>query len=178
MKQLRIPISAHISLATEEDVPALIRIINRAYRGEASQQGWTTEAHLIGGEVRIDETGLKHTLTQPGSVILLYKENDELLGSLNLQANGDSMYLGLFNVEPNNQGKGIGKQLLSYAEEFARQNGYATMEMKVISVRTELIDWYKRHGYQDAGIRIPFEEDGVSGNHLQPLEFMVLKKQL
>lgn len=176
MKQLIIPNSTYISLATEADIPALIQIINRAYRGEASQQGWTTEAHLIGGEVRIDEAGLKNTLSQPGSVILLYKENGKLMGSLNLQANKDAMYLGLFNVEPAFQGKGIGKQLLGFAEAFAQANGFKKIEMKVISVRAELIQWYQRYGYQDSGIRITFEEDGFSGNHLQPLEFMVLEK--
>jgi hypothetical protein len=34
-------------------------------------------------------------------------------------------------------------------------------------VRTELIDWYKRHGYADTGERKPFAEDEVSGKHLQ-----------
>jgi hypothetical protein len=48
--------------------------------------------------------------------------------------------------------------------------------MTVISVRTELIDWYKRHGYVDTGVRLPFAEDGVSGKHLQPMEFMELAR--
>jgi hypothetical protein len=48
--------------------------------------------------------------------------------------------------------------------------------MQVISVREELIHWYVRHGYQDTGERKPFFEDGLTGKHLQPLEFMVLEK--
>jgi hypothetical protein len=51
--------------------------------------------------------------------------------------------------------------------------------MTVISLREELIDWYKRHGYKDTGAREPFP---VSDIHIsiveQPLEFMVLEKKI
>jgi len=50
--------------------------------------------------------------------------------------------------------------------------------MTVITVRTELVSWYQRHGYADTGERKPFLEDGLTGKHLQPLEFMVLEKPL
>ena len=50
--------------------------------------------------------------------------------------------------------------------------------MTVISVRTELINWYKRHGYADTGNKKTFKEDGLSGKHLQPLEFIVLEKDI
>lgn len=49
--------------------------------------------------------------------------------------------------------------------------------MLVIAVRTELINWYIRHGYRDTGERKPFVEDNVTGKHLQPLEFMTLESQ-
>jgi hypothetical protein len=48
--------------------------------------------------------------------------------------------------------------------------------MSVISVRTELINWYQRHGYSDTGERKFFEEDSLTGKHLQPLQFMILEK--
>ena len=50
--------------------------------------------------------------------------------------------------------------------------------MTVISVRKELIDWYKRNGYQETGQIIDFNEDGVTGKHLQKLKFLVLEKRL
>jgi hypothetical protein len=33
--------------------------------------------------------------------------------------------------------------------------------MTVISMRTELIDWYKRHGYIDTGDREPFPVNDI-----------------
>ncbi|HNU89510.1 MAG TPA: GNAT family N-acetyltransferase, partial [Ferruginibacter sp.] len=73
---------------------------------------------------------------------------------------------------------GIGKQLLKASEEHASQLQCSSIYMRVVSVRTELIDWYKRHGYVDTGQRDPFEDDGSSGRHLQKLEFMIMEKQL
>ena len=90
----------------------------------------------------------------------------------------NAIYLGLFSVSPLVQNKGIGKQILVAAEEYAKQLQCSSINMTVISARTELIDWYKRNGYIDTGIRKPFLEDGIAGKHLQPLEFMVLEKQM
>jgi hypothetical protein len=50
--------------------------------------------------------------------------------------------------------------------------------MYVISVREELINWYKRYGYRETGERVPFQEDGLTGRHLRPLEFLILEKSL
>ena len=41
----------HISIALPADVTAITVLLNSAYRGEGSKQGWTTEAHLIAGAV-------------------------------------------------------------------------------------------------------------------------------
>ena len=84
----------------------------------------------------------------------------------------------MFSVSPQLQGGGIGKQLLQAAEEFALDVNFTAIYMSVISVRTELINWYKRHGYVETGERKPFVEDGLTGKHLQPLEFMTLEKTL
>jgi ribosomal protein S18 acetylase RimI-like enzyme len=82
----------------------------------------------------------------------------------------------MLSVSPKLQGGGIGKQLLKAAEETALQFNCRAVYMTVISVRSELIDWYKRRGYRDTGERKPFIEDSLTGKHLQPLEFMVMEK--
>ena len=45
----------NISFAIEEDRGAIKDLLNTAYRGEASKQGWTTEAELIAGDTRTDD---------------------------------------------------------------------------------------------------------------------------
>jgi ribosomal protein S18 acetylase RimI-like enzyme len=166
-----------ICIATEDDIPAITRLLNSAYRGEVSRQGWTTEAHLIAGDVRTDDDNLKEVIRKPGSVILKYtNDKNQLIGCVNLQKHNDRLYLGMFSVSPQEQGSGIGKKILLAAEQHALNEGVKSIYMLVISARHELIDWYLRHGYKDTGERKPFIEDGLTGKHLLPLEFMVLEK--
>lgn len=168
-----------IAIATTADVANITALLNSAYRGESSKQGWTTEAQLIAGEVRTDENNLQEVMQQPNSVIVKFtNEQQEITGCVNLQQHYKRMYLGMFSVAPKSQGFGIGKQLLKAAEEYAQQLQCTSIYMTVISAREELINWYQRYGYQDTGERKPFAEDGLTGKHLQTLEFMVLEKQL
>jgi len=167
----------NISIAAPEDIPVLVALLNKAYRGEDSRQGWTTEAHLIAGEVRTDEHSVKEVIGKEGSVMLKYNNDEkQVIGCVNLQQHENKIYLGMFAVSPQLQGGGVGKKLLHAADEYAKYNNCKAVYMTVISARTELIDWYKRHGYTDTGERKAFEEDGLTGKHLQKLEFSVLEK--
>ena len=166
-----------VTIATSADAPAITSLLNGAYRGESSKQGWTTESHLIAGNVRTNEGTVHYVITQPESSMLKYSnKQQQIVGCVNLQQHGNKIYLGMLSVVPHLQGAGIGKHLLKAAEEYAQQVNCTAVYMTVISVRTELINWYQRHGYKDTGERKPFAEDGVSGKHLQQLEFIVLEK--
>jgi ribosomal protein S18 acetylase RimI-like enzyme len=169
----------HIAIATMDDIPAITLLLNHAYRGETSKQGWTTEAHLIAGDTRTDEANIKKVMEQAGSVFLKYtNEQQQIIGCVNLQQHQNKLYLGMFSVAPKLQGGGIGKQLLQAAEEHAQHLHCIAIYLSVISVRTELIQWYQRHGYYDTGERKFFNEDDLTGKHLQPLEFMTMEKVL
>jgi ribosomal protein S18 acetylase RimI-like enzyme len=173
------PITQSISRATADDIPSILALLNKCFRGEASQQGWTSEAHLIAGPDRTDEPTLQQVYHKPGSVFFKYlDENGSMIGCVNLQQEGTDMYLGMLGVDPQLQGGGIGKKLMQVAEEHSRQQGAQRIHMTVISVRDELVDWYKRQGYEDRGLRKEFNEDGKSGKHLQKMEFVVLEKTL
>jgi ribosomal protein S18 acetylase RimI-like enzyme len=169
----------HITIAGSAAIAAIKDLLNNAYRGDSSKQGWTTEADLIAGNTRTDESTVQQVMEQDGSVFLIYTGDEQkITGCVNLQQHGDKIYLGMFSVSPQLQGGGIGKQLLKAAEEYAQHVQCVAIYMTVISVRTELINWYKRHGYTDTGERKPFIEDGLNGKHLQALEFMVLEKSI
>ena len=167
-----------IRIATKQELDEIMQLVNSAYRGESSRSGWTTEADLIAGNVRIDKPSLLEVFETSGSVILLYQQDQQIIGCVNLQQKTDHLYLGMFSVSPSHQNTGIGKKLLKAADEYALQMGLATIHMSVIAFRDELISWYKRNGYVDTGERIPFKEDGMSGKHLRELEFMVLEKKI
>ncbi len=167
-----------ITLATATDIAVLAQLVNSGYRGEGSKKGWTTEADLLGG-VRVTEASLLNDIAEPGLNIYLYRNTDGVLeGCVLLQKKENKLYVGMLTVSPGLQNKGIGKILLRYAEEVAKQKNCLVLTMTVITLRTELIAWYKRNGYLQTGELIPFN---IPGNEVlieEPLFFMVLEKEI
>ena len=166
-----------IVVATVGDIADLDVLVNSAYRGESSKKGWTTEADLLGG-LRTNPDALLALMKDPQAEILKYVEDDQLLGCVYLKKKHNHLYLGMLTVSPVLQGKGIGKQLLAAAEEAAIRKQCDAITMTVIYSRTELIDWYKRHGYVDTGRTEPFPTDPEFGDPKQPLYFIVLEKPI
>jgi len=165
-----------ISKASLEDVPALNKLVNSAYRGEEAKKGWTTEADLLEG-TRIDEAALRDLIQHPDTTVLKYEDEGLLLGCVELRKEKNKLYLGMLSVNPVTQGQGIGKKLLQSSEAHARQLNCSAIKMNVIDGRQELIDWYIRHGYQLTGERKPFlvpdERWGIPKKHI---EFVLLEK--
>lgn len=167
-----------ITKATLQDIPALNILINSAYRGETSKKGWTTEANLLEGK-RTNEEELTETILNPKNTILKYTENDKIIGSVLLVEKEHQLYLGMLTVSPELQNSGIGKKLLAEAENHAKALGLSSIIMTVISVREELIAWYKRHGYVDTGEKEAFPESEIHVTISDtPLEFIYLEKRI
>ncbi|MEP6844524.1 MAG: GNAT family N-acetyltransferase [Panacibacter sp.] len=168
-----------ISKATIKDIPALVRLVNSAYRGEASKKGWTTEANSLQGEFRTDEAMLLEQFNNKDTTLLKFTGDDgNIDGCVCLQKHDGRIYLGMLSVDPNTQARGIGKTLLLASEEFANEKQCSAIYMTVISLRHELIEWYKRHGYLATGETKPFPTDERFGIPTQHLEFIVLEKQM
>src|SRR5688572_30837100 len=103
-----------ILAANFQDIPKLVTLINSAYRGEYSKNGWTTEADLIRGDLRIDEPGVEELMQANEARFLKYlNDRGEMEGCVYIQKRKESMYLGLLTVSPTQQAKGIGKQLMN-----------------------------------------------------------------
>lgn len=168
-----------ISKANPADAVSLTRLINNAYRGETSKQGWTTEADLLEG-IRTAEAAIIDLIENPHSALLKCEAADgSLQGCVYLEIQKEQLYLGMLTVAPQLQNGGIGKQLLQAAEAYAREHHCIAIVMSVISVRYELIQWYERHDYQKTGATKPFPHtDPRFGIPQQPLEFLILEKPL
>ncbi|AYN03316.1 GNAT family N-acetyltransferase [Flavobacterium sp. 140616W15] len=167
-----------ITEATLQDIPALNTLINSAYRGESSKKGWTTEAYLLEGK-RTTEEELTAIFLDPKNTFLKYTENDKIIGSVLLVEKDHQLYVGMLTVSPELQNSGIGKKMLAEAEVHAKTLGLSTLSMTVVSVRSELIAWYNRHGYVDTGEREPFPSSDIHINVSdKPLEFIHLEKKI
>ncbi|MDH2388944.1 GNAT family N-acetyltransferase [Streptomyces sp. HNM0663] len=166
--------------AVEADVPALVPLIESAYRGDASRAGWTTEADLLDGQ-RTDPEGVREVITKAGSRLLAVARDGELIACCQLERRGDAAYFGMFAVRPELQGSGLGRRIIAEAERTVRDEwGVREMHMTVISVREELIAWYERRGYRRTGQLSPFpygdERFGIPQR--SDLAFELLVKEL
>ena len=142
--------------ASEADIPALVALVTSAYRGKASQQGWTTEADLLDGQ-RIDADMLRADLAQPDSMILIAENQLGLIACAHIAVENGAGYFGMFSVSPEAQRGGIGKRVLAEAERIARDTfGCTRMRMTVIDAREELIAYYLRRDYVRTGVKKPF----------------------
>ncbi|WP_413558908.1 GNAT family N-acetyltransferase [Bdellovibrio sp. HCB209] len=167
--------------ADESHVEDLVELVNSAYRGDSSKKGWTTEADLLDGQ-RVDEDGILDNIEREGSVILIAEDDDtgKVLGCVHLEDHKGKCYLGMLTVDPTLQKHGIGKMLIQESEAFAQFWGCTHIYMTVITVRTELIKWYEKHGFKNTGEKKPFpygdERFGIP--KVDNLEFVVLEKKI
>ncbi len=145
-----------ISKAEIHDAERITALVNSAYRGVASKQGWTTEADLLLGR-RTDTEEILRLISADDSMFLLCKADTELVGSVHLQKQADQVFLGMLAVNPLLQGKGLGKQLLLAAEQAAQEAWTVSKAvMSVIACRNELIEFYQRRGYLRTGVSMIF----------------------
>lgn len=168
--------------ATDDDVPAVVGLVQSAYRGDASRAGWTTEADLLDGQ-RADDAMVRALLGAPGSTVLVLDDpaGGALLACCHVQVRPDgSCYVGMLAVRPDAQARGLGRVMLGAAEHRARTAGADRLEMTVIAQRAELIAWYQRLGFADTGERSPFPygDDRFGLPRRPDLEFRHLARSL
>lgn len=170
-----------ISEAQSGDAEAINQLVNSAYRGESSKQGWTTEADFLGGQ-RIDTAGVLEIMKTPNSKLLLAHDSEKnLAGCVHLKKTSDQeAYLGMLTVKPTLQDHGLGQILLKASENWAKKENCESISMTVIAQRPELIQWYERHAYVKTNETSPFPYDNPRfGIPLrQDLYFVVLKKRI
>ena len=104
--------------ATFTDVPALVALVTRCYRGEASRGGWTTEADLLDGS-RIDADAVRAEIERADSRVLVATHADDLLACAHVCRDGDAGYFGMFAVAPEHQRAGLGSKVLAACEQVA-----------------------------------------------------------
>ena len=168
-----------ITIAANEDIAQIEKLVNSAYRGDSSRKGWTTEADLLDG-IRTNKDVLSGMINRGDSIVLKCNNaKNQLVGCVYLQKKEEKLYLGMLTVAPDIQAQGIGKKLLQASEEYAQTQQCTAITITVISLRQELIKWYERRGYKATGERKPFpSNDPRFGLPKQQLEFIVMEKRL
>jgi predicted N-acetyltransferase YhbS len=128
-----------IRLAEASDTDALVRLINAAF---------VVEKVAIEGN-RIDSEKLR-ALFESGKFLLL-EDAAELVGCVYIEIRNRRGYLGLLGVQPDRQKSGLGRRLVEAAEDYLRKANCEAVDLRIVSVRTELPPFYERLGYTPTG---------------------------
>jgi len=127
---------ASIRTATLADESQIVDCINRSYEKYIKRIGKKPAPMLV------DYTG---KILQ-GHVYVAEKDHT-ILGITILVPAVDHLYLGSLSVMPEMQGKGIGKQLIGFAENLSRELGLPEIRLFTNEKMYENISIYRRLGY-------------------------------
>jgi len=152
-----------IRLASIEDQPSIVSLTNQAFAIEPFLDGERTSAPEIQAMFGTGE-------------FLIAIANDVLVASVYTEVRGDRGYFGMLSVRASQQGTGLGRTMIQAAEQHCRTQGCKSMELTVLSLRTELPPLYRKFGYHETG-RKPFHTTRqIEGN--QPCELILMSKPL
>jgi GNAT superfamily N-acetyltransferase len=113
----------------------MISVINAAFAIETFLDG-----------TRIDEERLSKMLAK-GKCLVAEDEGGRIIGVVYVEQNGTRGYFGMLAVKRWLQGTGIGRAMVGAAEDYCRQQGCTAMDINVLSLRRELLPFYRMLGY-------------------------------
>ena len=175
----------YLKQITPADISEVVRLVNSAYRGDSSRQGWTTEAEYLDGQ-RTDEQTLAAELQGENKTVLCVcnKQNSEIIGTVFLEQfqdeKGPNCYLGMLTVKPTLQNSGLGKWMMSEVERHVKAWGIHRITLGVLNPRHELMAWYERRGYIKNGVTedFPYGQDQFGKPKTKGLHFVMFEKTI
>lgn len=132
-----------ICLARSEDEPAVRDYVCNAYAKYLKRMGRTPAPMSAAYD----------TLIADGAVHV-GREGARILGILVCYSTGSALLVENVAVQPGAQGHGLGRMLMAFAEERARQLGLPAVELYTNEAMTENLAFYPRLGYVETGRRL------------------------
>ena len=156
-------LAASIRRAGRTDVPALTRLINRAY---------AVERFFVEGD-RTSEPEVAE-LAAAGKLLVLDDATGGLAAAIHVEAHGERGYFGLLSVDPELQGLGLGRRMVGVAEALCEAMGCRRMGLRIVNIREELGPYYRSLGYRETGRTTPFDDPRAK----RPCFFVEMEKPL
>lgn len=133
------PVPVRIRDATADDVPQMTDVVNRAF---------AIETFLVG-----PRTDVRRMAAAMAEADFLVAEDDaaRIVACVRVEAHGPRGGFGMLAVDPDRQGKGLGRAMVDAAEERCRTLGCTEARIAVLSLRPELLAFYRKLGYRETG---------------------------
>ena len=151
-----------IRTASPKDAQPITDLINLAFEVE--------RPFMQGDRIAIEDVQRRIDIGK----FFLAEDDAGIAGCVYIELQNDRSYLGLLSIDPARQGTGLGKKLMSIAEQYARDHGSRAMDLLILNLRTELPPFYLRLGYAEDGTA-PFPDNG---RQRQPCHFIKMSKPL
>lgn len=130
---------ASIRFATTGDVTQIAAVVNSAF---------AIETFLAG--LRTNEADIR-TALRKADFLVAEDDAGRILACVRVERRGERGYFGMLAVDPARQGNGLGRALVRAAEQHCRELGCTDMDISVLSLRSELLPFYRRLGYMETG---------------------------
>jgi ribosomal protein S18 acetylase RimI-like enzyme len=171
----------NFSIAGEQDAERLQQLIQSAFRAEDTRADWVGDMGLASSfHLSVDE--VLPVINNPESDYLVARdpETGAILSVVAVLKRGQTGRLAMLAVDPSLHRGGIGRQIVSYAQEYCSKTwGVEKLGLNALSTRQALISWYSRCGFKETGERTPFPYDRFPDMELQEgLVFIEMEKDI
>jgi ribosomal protein S18 acetylase RimI-like enzyme len=130
-----------IRVASANHIAALVPLINTTFAIETFLEG-----------VRTSTEHLARTM-ETGDLLIAEDDGACVVACVSASAKESAGYFGMLAVDPAQQGAGLGRIMVKAAEDYLRDHGCREIRIDVLSLRTDLLPFYRRLGYIEIGTR-------------------------
>nr|WP_299345746.1 GNAT family N-acetyltransferase [Allomuricauda sp.] len=86
-----------------------------------------------------------------GAIVISTHMDEEYIPIHWLTSNGNSTYIHRVCVHPDYQGKGFAQEMMDFAEDFTKKNGFNSVRLDTFSQNKRNQQFYEQRGYQKLG---------------------------
>jgi ribosomal protein S18 acetylase RimI-like enzyme len=129
-----------IRAATAADIPAIVDIVDRAYRHYIVRIGKPPGPMLDDYAARVSE-----------DAVWVLQDGPAIAGILVLLSAPEYLLLDNIAIAPERQGRGLGRRLLAFAEDEALRRGYREIRLYTHQTMVENQRLYASIGYEETG---------------------------
>ena len=156
-------VALSIRTAGENDVPAIVALVNAAFAVERS--------FVDRDRTQADEIT---AMMRKGTFLVVDDDREGLLAGMYLERRGARAYLGMLSIQPSQQGRGLGRGMMAAAEAHVRAWGCSAIDIRILNLRTELPPFYLALGFVQTGVTDVVDDP----QSRKPYHFILMTKGL